>query len=1038
MSSLILNKNESSKLSQILSSLSLNDEFEVMFGGYKKNNNIKLHQFLNLLKFLKNYSDANKIKIEHNESLDILYNYDPKNFHTYRISIDGIDNINHNMSSIFNRDNNLIFSILVSKLLDKSENKGLSIINKIRNFESTYDLDRYDMRIRTSKELKVPDSKLKELINLQNIDKMSIIFRMKSRLSLILEDSKQFGFRIDLTSVRQSLNVNTIQNKSPNYELELEILKRNKLPKDFEKEIIDKMNLLKKIINQSNYVISLDEKNDILSRYNNLIFKDNKPLNELYGMKPVSLEAVHLIENIPINYALCDKADGEHYLGIIFNSKLYLIATNLDVKFSGVTLASNKYDDTILDGEYILNTKHNKYIFITWDIIYYKSKDVRSSNLKERLEMLNDVIANGFKFNSSYNKYDGNFDLKLIRNHYEKDMRNYLKYLSKELSICKNETLVCNKYFCLPIGGSKNEIYLYSDILWNIFTNTDSDNLPYVLDGLIYTPINQIYTADVKFLEHKIYKWKPPNKNSIDFYVTTVKDKATNKDVLYYDNTYNENTYKILNLHVGRSINNIEMPILFREKDNLYVAKIGDDNGVIRDIEGDIIQDESVVEFYYLNNTDLPTEFRWIPIRTRYDKTEFVKRYKKKYGNNSNIANFIWNSIQQNITMDDISRLGNIDIYENELFKLKKKIDASIIAKETQKDVYYQTKIKLGTNMRNFHNYIKSNLIYEYCSPKNDKKLSILDTGVGRGGDIMKFFHARVSNVVGFDPDYNGIHSTTDGAISRYDNMRRKYPQFPKMEFIVSDAGALLNLESQRNAIGKMSSMNEDLIKNTFGSDKNDLNNSKFDVFNSQMMLHFLFKNDDILDNYCQNINNFLKDDGIVLITTLDGDSLHKEFVKNNGVINSFYNKDGENNKYFEFTSNYDLSTDNINKTGCSYEAYLATFKKEGNTDTEYIISKSYLIDVFKKKCNLSLVETDMFYSIYKQKKHFFENIAPKEEKAELKKFLMNISEFYNMDDSVNVASLEFSKLHRYYIFKKNHNLKSETKKIAKKRGKKI
>ena len=34
---------------------------------------------------------------------------------------------------------------------------------------------------------------------------------------------------------------------------------------------------------------------------------------------------------------------------------------------------------------------------------------------------------------------------------------------------------------------------------------------------------------------------------------------------------------------------------------------------------------ESVVEFYYSNNTDLPTEFRWIPIRTRYDKTEFVK-----------------------------------------------------------------------------------------------------------------------------------------------------------------------------------------------------------------------------------------------------------------------------------------------------------------------------------------------------------------------------------------------------------------------------
>ena len=31
----------------------------------------------------------------------------------------------------------------------------------------------------------------------------------------------------------------------------------------------------------------------------------------------------------------------------------------------------------------------------------------------------------------------------------------------------------------------------------------------------------------------------------------------------------------------------------------------------------------------------------------------------------------------------------------------------------------------------------------------------------------------------------------------------------------------------------------------------------------------------------------------------------------------------------------------------------------------------------------------------------------------------MKISEFYNQDNSVNKASLEFCKLHRYYVFKK-------------------
>lgn len=42
----------------------------------------------------------------------------------------------------------------------------------------------------------------------------------------------------------------------------------------------------------------------------------------------------------------------------------------------------------------------------------------------------------------------------------------------------------------------------------------------------------------------------------------------------------------------------------------------------MRDKEGDIILDNTVVEFTYDNNSSLLNPFRWIPLRTRYDKTE--------------------------------------------------------------------------------------------------------------------------------------------------------------------------------------------------------------------------------------------------------------------------------------------------------------------------------------------------------------------------------------------------------------------------------
>ena len=55
----------------------------------------------------------------------------------------------------------------------------------------------------------------------------------------------------------------------------------------------------------------------------------------------------------------------------------------------------------------------------------------------------------------------------------------------------------------------------------------------------------------------------------------------------------------------------------------------------------------------------------------------------------------------------------------------------------------------------------------------------------------------------------------------------------------------------------------------------------------------------------------------------------------------------------------------------------------------------------------------------------------------------MKVAEYYNQDDDVNKACLEFTKYHRYYVFKKTHKLNSRikkkemTKKVLKRKKKK-
>jgi SAM-dependent methyltransferase len=172
--------------------------------------------------------------------------------------------------------------------------------------------------------------------------------------------------------------------------------------------------------------------------------------------------------------------------------------------------------------------------------------------------------------------------------------------------------------------------------------------------------------------------------------------------------------------------------------------------------------------------------------------------------------------------MKDVSILANDNTYDSHIDVLRGKIDHTVILSEMKENVYYQIRTTLAKPMRNFHNWIKSIIIYTHCNPQyeDERNLSVLDIACGRGGDIMKFYYSRVNFYVGIDIDNNGIISPTDGAISRYNKLRRSHPNFPRMFFIHADGGALLDYENQIRALGTMTDKNKDLINKFFTPNK--------------------------------------------------------------------------------------------------------------------------------------------------------------------------------------------------------------------------
>ncbi len=1034
----LITSDQLQKIESIFKKATTSDEFEIMFFNYKPDFRMGYENFLRVLEYLTYKSKKNSLKLENTTVLDISYTTSDGKI-LYRVTVNGLVNINKYMEMLHQRNNHVIFSVLVGQY---GKDPAITLVKKNRNSDDVVDVDDFMVRVRLCKESDMDKNEINMLKSLDETTRDNIRFRYKQRVSIINEDSKELTFKTELTTVKMSNNISRLDKTAPIYELEIDVTPKSKsIASKYLETIFTDVTTLLKILQQSNYIIVKSQEAEVLNVYCNLIGVKREDITSLVVRKPQSLEIQHVIDKLPNKYAVTDKADGERYCLIIVNNNVYLISDNLAVKNTGIMLPENKsqYNSTILDGEYLFITEHNRYVYMAFDCLFKGTEDIRKISLfLDRLKNVDDVIRNCFTFKNqkgfNFIDYSGKFEMNKLMQFYNKQIDDFMDALNHDIATEKQYSLIRRKLFIPATGIQNNEIYKYSELIWQKYIYDKRTNCPYTLDGEMFHPLDQKYVTSVKESKFVEYKWKPAEKNSIDFYIQFEKSSETGKVLILYDNSRDDlikgKAYKIAHLYVGRTTRGGEQPVLFQQDTDKYIAYLFLRDGEVRDSEGKILQDNTVVEFYYNNDPNIPEKHRWVPIKTRQDKTELVQKYRIKYGNYGEVANKIWRSIQNPVLMKDFTILAKDDMVDKHIDTLRNRIAHSVIMSEQQENEYYQKTTNLALPMRNFHNWIKSIIIYTHCNPiyEEGKQLSILDIGCGRGGDIMKFYYAKVDFYVGVDLNNPNLISPVNGAISRYNRLRRTHPNFPRMFFINADVGTLLDYDEQAKVIGNMSKQNKDLITRFFSLNKD--RRTLFDRINCQFAIHYMMPNMIVWNNFIENINMYLKSDGYLLVSTFDADEVLTALGDKDKFTSYYTNSNGEQEVLFEIIKKFDkIDNKKVIGPGYAIDVYNALILQEDNYITEYLVQKEFLETQFKERCGLTLVETDLFGNQYNIHEDYFKKVAVYEENVKTKKFLMNAAEYYNQKEEVNKASYQMTKLNRYYVFRRDGaNVNSATK----------
>ena len=738
------------------------------------------------------------------------------------------------------------------------------------------------------------------------------------------------NYYLDYDIVKQSSQLNNTYNN-----LKI-MLSKDSNALDGVIEILDEtITKLHMVIYETELLIPESEKQNVWKQYYKLTNQTNKSYKGLRVPQPVTLSQSELNpenpKNILLNYSVTEKADGERYVlyinethyGYLLNNKGNVLFTGIEFKVIG---------EWILDGEYILRDKEDRPINL------YKIFDVYHAD---------DNRVSIYPFKTS--KGDS-------RDNYLQEFRSILKDIEYIEDVNNPLRIELKDY---KTGSRKKDP---SKILRDSLDIYSMD-FEYKTDGLIYLPTTLPVGADIDGgIPDSIegswnlnYKWKPPELNTIDFSVTIEKDGKRDKIIavtingkpeayktLLLKNKYNiskDNYTNFCNMMIHKIPNsfppdkkNFLPDVSDKEKQiiNLSRANILLRNGKMYTEMGEEIRNGDIVEmrFYDKNKDDgekTNHNMIWEPLRLRNDKPS---------ENTYDTAMKVWETIKERVTIDMISGKEIINFKKYEL-----------------SNEYYGEKRNSTSSepLRLLHNYIKLLLIRGIGSSgdlSHSKK--IMDTSIGQGGDLQKYFSDDVHCTFLFGLDKSPVNEACHRYVEKqvYNRRIRKskpplsiFIQFDTSKNIIEKEGLLEEDEYQRNIINSIYGNGTiDKKYSYIHKELNEKGTSKFTIISCQFSLHYYFETKLTLMGYIRNITENCKKNGYFIGCCYNGKRIF-ERLKDSEPF-EYKNKHGSiiykiEKKYdmetFEYTDNDDEMFGNkitveMESIGKPIDEYLVNF----------------------------------------------------------------------------------------------------------------
>lgn len=921
---------------------SSNNEFECSF------NHIQRTGFDNVINYLrksKSFTFDNKVQ----ENLDVSLLLDNSN---YRLTISGHQNIID-----YCKTNTLKTFTLMKK-------------ETMKDFEKIK-LHDYDLTFRLKQEIMVDKDDIDKTF-LNNFAMNDKHFRNKKRFSF-LHESKLF--RVDLTMVKSSTKVaKTVKDSGilkslDTFEIEIEYL--NIVHNNTIEIFFNVIEIIKKILENTSHLITKHLKDLILCDYlqlvnpkffdtcgsnifehiNNRVLK--RPKEYFLSYQPITLEQPNLLMpklgriSILNNYTVTEKADGERTLLYVDkNNKMYIIDSRLNVRYTG---EKHKYANTLIDCEFVKKSKINTFInlLLCFDIYFLNGEDVRSNPL---VPTRIDLITKFCKENT------GTLNIKPKTFHYGDDI----------FKICK-------------------KIY-------------NKDTYDYHIDGLIFTPQENFVGSYYKNENANantfggtwmnVLKWKPPEENSIDMLISYGNDifvehvgrcvfaklqvaYKTNSDELI-------NPIKVLSNHFFLEKNNYTSKIFVE----VYL-KLDDKSKYPKTLLNEYIYNNTIVEFTY--DQSKPAHFSWVPYRVRQDKTELYIRTKNilNTANSYTTASNVWRSIQNPVTTDMIT--GQTTLNEKDV---------------NQNDVYYSRFVSrakiLSKSMLIFHNTgIKSKLFGLF----KNQNYTLIDVASGKAGDLFKWIENRYKLVVGVDINYDNILNQYDGAYKRLVDVK-KMNHNNNIIFLQKDVSTPWD-ETHDIQNDMLNYFYNALWGNIPRKEIKDISllkfynkmNSGFDVVSCQFAIHYMFRDDESLEVFCDNVDKVLNTNGYFIGTCMDGNKVNTLLSGSKNGIKEGVHK---GNVLWMIEKKYETYLPK--KTGQKIGVFVESIN---NMFDEYLVDIDLLTEKLEKRKIRKLNNTEMT-------------------KLGIKDSVGNFESWYNEDKYSLLEPLkQYSFLNTWFVFKK-------------------